>query len=377
MGRPMQGVYDRPCVRAVFLGGEDARTGRPIGGIALVSADLLVIPEELRRRVEGEAKTLSLDGFLLCATHTHSGIGNYWKNFLGELLAAGGYREPVLAFLAARVSEAVKGARAAARPARLGWVGGEAAGLNRHRRDPKGTTDSDLDLLRVEDGEGRIIARAVSFSAHPTVLGPDNLLMSADYPGFLCRALERQGGIALFLNGASAELAPWPPGGRSPQRGSSPSEARRLGEALAEKALELERRIACGSEVEVGSASASFTLPAVDAASVAIFPFSWLVHPLLDWAAPEEALLQVFTVGEARLATFPCDLGVELGRALKKAGPGLVIPVSYADGFLGYAVDKETYRRGWYESKLSFYGPMLGEFLLRSSLSLFPAPKSP
>jgi len=359
MGRPMRGIHDRPKVRALFLG----EGGR---GMVLVSVDLLIITDALRQQVAQQAKTLGLENFMLAATHTHGGPGNYAGNLLTSAAATGGYRAEVFHFLVDRIVQTMKKAQRLAQPAALGFGHGQVAGMNRHRRNPQGETDNDLVVLRVDDRHGQKMAMVVSFAAHPTVVGPNNDLMHGDYPGFLCRKLEREtGAVTLFFNAASAELAPKVNG-----EGSEFAAARELGESLAQHAQQLANDITPQNEVALGWSRAQLSLPKVDARWLAPFPLTLVANGLLKITVPSQTLLQVFTVGEFHFAGFPCDFGVQLGKQLKRRSGGRIVPISYADGYLGYVIDEKSYQQGWYESKLSFYGPQFGEYLIRQSLRL-------
>src|SRR5205823_11055658 len=79
-------------------------------------------------------------------------------------------------------------------------------------RRPDGPVDRELVVLRVEDEEGRAIALAVTYAAHPTLQDPKTMLFSADYPGALAAAVEKAWGApCLFLQGAAGDLSPNPP----------------------------------------------------------------------------------------------------------------------------------------------------------------------
>lgn len=362
MGLPFEGVSERPSVRALWLRQEGSQEG-----IAIVSADLLIIPESLRQASLEKMAGREPAAFLLAATHTHSGFGNFDASPMAQLVATGGYRAPALDFLAQRIAQAVEQARANERPASLGVGVGEVRDLSAHRRDASRQIDPALAVIRVMAQNGPV-ARIVSFAAHPTVLPPENRMLSGDFPGFLCQELEsRWGGVALFLNAACAEISPAPPGG-----GRDLAAARRMGEKLAEAAQSVDAQIAVDTEVALGARSAVVTLPERHSTGALAFPAGYLASPWLRPQLPLEARLQVFVLGDAALASFPCDLGVELGRRLREGRSGVTIPVSYADGFLGYAIDEESYEQGWYETRMSFYGRELGPFLLAASKEMTP-----
>jgi neutral ceramidase len=69
------GVRDPVTARALLLSEPGAR-------VALVSVEILVIPEALEAAVRARLADLKLDALVLTATHTHSGPGGYWDSWV-------------------------------------------------------------------------------------------------------------------------------------------------------------------------------------------------------------------------------------------------------------------------------------------------------
>jgi hypothetical protein len=136
-----------------------------------------------------------------------------------------------------------------ARPARLGIVSKEVPfNRNRHSKLAEKPVDREFTLLRVEDLEGKAIAHAVNFAAHPTMLDAKILKFSADYPGALARTVEQETGVPLlFLQGAAGDLSPNPGTDNGPER---------FGTHLGQVALEMARGIHCeiGKDVSLQTA---------------------------------------------------------------------------------------------------------------------------
>ncbi len=106
-------------------------------------------------------------------------------------------------------------------PARLEYSHGEAeVGINRRERkpdghmeigrNPAGARDKSVQVVSVlSAADGRRLGTLVNYACHGTVLGPDNLLISADWIGAMRRKVEAElGGLALFLQGATANINP-------------------------------------------------------------------------------------------------------------------------------------------------------------------------
>lgn len=95
-----------------------------------------------------------------------------------------------------------------------------------------GPVDSGISLLHFLDGRGRSIGGIARFAAHPDqVAFRSGMVLGAEYPGYLCRRLQRVlGGTFLFLNGPCADLKTY-------YQGYTWESCRRTGEGLANQLL--------------------------------------------------------------------------------------------------------------------------------------------
>ncbi len=354
-GAAFTAVHDRPAARALVL-----RSGGR--AVAIVSADLLVIPGALRAAVLARVENLRLDGLLLAATHTHSGPGGYWDNWLAEIAGMGDHDPEWASALADRIAGGVREASGLVRPAAIRWARGEAPDLVRNRRFADGPVDPSLLLAVVEerDGGSEPIATLLGFGAHPTILESGSLLLSADFPGVARRLFEEETrSPALLLNGASGDLAPVVPGGGEGFEGTD-----RLGRALAERFRGM--RAALSAPVGAGLAVCErrVRLPGVNTRGAVGPILRILLDPLARTFTPAETVIQAVKIGDLFLAAFPCDLGSGPGLALREHFPGPLLLVAYANDYVGYVVDERSFTRGGYEASMSFYGPGLADLLV-------------
>jgi hypothetical protein len=94
--------------------------------------------------------------------------------------------------------------------------------------------DPDLGILRLTGLDGKTVATVVNWSCHAEVLGRDNRLMTADFPGPLCgRIEEKTGGACVFLNGMIGGLM------TPDAKAENFYESYRIGTAVADAALAL------------------------------------------------------------------------------------------------------------------------------------------
>jgi hypothetical protein len=195
--------HDPLYARALCLSRSDC--GEP-SEIVIVSADLCLMTPEQARLARGEiaARTrVPVDHIQVCCTHTHSGP----DTGLGARMT--GREEPayVRKLFAGIVDAAVQAHRGQI-PASLRWRRAEAH-IGRNRRLAAGPLDPEVRILQVDAQSGRPLAVLFNYACHGTVLGHDNLEISADWPGVATGRIEAErGGVALFQLGAHADVDP-------------------------------------------------------------------------------------------------------------------------------------------------------------------------
>jgi len=193
------GVHDPLFGRALYL---EAGPGR----ILIVSADLcLMAPTQadaLRERIRARC-AVELAGILIACSHTHSGP----DTGIAAHLAA----RPEPAFVSAIFDGLVLAAERAvqsAEPARLRLLTAEAW-IGRNRRIADGPLDPAVSILDVQHRDGRPLAVWFQHACHGTVLGHDNLELSADWAGVTAdRIAQQTGAVAGFMLGAHADIDP-------------------------------------------------------------------------------------------------------------------------------------------------------------------------
>jgi len=215
-----RGVHRPLLLTALAI--RDASTEQPL---VLLDADLgwwanLAHERRFRGRV-CVALGLPEERLLSCVTHTHAAPPlcepePKWPG--GDLLAT------YLVSLETKMVETARAAIANLAPATIEWHHGlSSLATNRDLPDPSPTAgprlvcgfnpanaaDDTLVVARITSGSGTPLATIANYACHPTTLAWDNDLVSPDYVGEMRSTLEQAGaGLALFLQGASGELAP-------------------------------------------------------------------------------------------------------------------------------------------------------------------------
>jgi hypothetical protein len=170
-------------------------------------------PEVLLRQLSHELN-LPPECLLIALSHTHSGPG---------LQRDAPDSARFLDSLPAILSSLVRSALAKAEPAVLTWSRGRcdlatsrdlfSPEHGRHLTGYDPETPADDTILvghAVSIASGTTLGVLVNYACHPTTLGPENRLLSPDFPGALRETVESRisGRPCVFLLGACGELAP-------------------------------------------------------------------------------------------------------------------------------------------------------------------------
>lgn len=366
-GQPLMGYSDRKPLGA---------SGEPLSrcyaraltvgtnkiAVTIVSVDSLLILDDLAQEIIKNRTGLRSDDIFFTATHTHSGPGGWAKGMAVEYFY-GKYESMYFDRMATAISKAILASRSpdVLRPARLSFASAEApdyvsnriyAGLPGH---PALTTISALIVSDPEKDKPRAIL--TSFAAHATVIRREEHRASADYPGELCRLLQKETGaeMVMFAAGAVGDARP---------NGSGEDYLPRMANGLI-KALKPE--LAKAKDVKFDNI-VTWNVP-VDLPKTRIscgaewswFPF-FAPHLL-----PAQSHISFLKLGNVALCGWPADVAGEVAAPLqaKAAKDGLnLLITSFNGNWRGYVTLPETYKtRSEYETRsVGFIGPQAGVF---------------
>jgi neutral ceramidase len=354
---PAIGAHDPLTVRAVV-----------VGDTAIVVADVIGIHEAMSARIR-ERCPLPSANVIVAATHTHGAPVS-----MADRLSA----EADPAFLRALEDGCVAAlteASANAVPAELSVGLGADPDVARNRRHADGPLDRTLPVLRLRDQAGRLLAVIVSYACHPTVLGADNRLMTADFPHFVRTTIEavHPGAVAIFLNGCCGDVNIGHTAQASVTLNANAARtfenAERLGTRIAEAALAApetalgDTAAATEQWVELSLEQRERDLPALaagwdDEARTAEPVRATVLQHWANWArryAGQPAgswvgRVSVLDWGGLPIVALPGEIFAETGlavRAVCAGRPALVL--SYADGTPGYIPPASEFGFGGYE----------------------------
>jgi hypothetical protein len=194
--RTATGVHDDLYARCAALSAGRTLVLCGVDSIGLFLEDV----QAIRRRVEAEAPGTSV---VVAALHDHEAPDT--MGLWGPAPGRSGLNEDYNRLVVDRVAQAAAEALRSMRPATLKAATVKTAELESFLDDdrPPRVHDSALIVLSLAAAGGRPVATVVNWANHPETLGSKNREITADYPGYLYRELERRaGGVAVFLNGA-------------------------------------------------------------------------------------------------------------------------------------------------------------------------------
>jgi hypothetical protein len=383
---PSTGIHDDLFVRALVV-------SRNNTVIALVEADLVEVSKEAVVKIRDEVSrqtAISPEQMLISATHTHGGPelkGGYGDFFVrtavDTVVRAWQSRQPALI--------------GATTTTHRGWVG-----MNRrHLESGFSPIDKQVSILKICDVQGRLQAILYNYSCHPACLGPDNLLVTADWPCYVADKIRSKLGESvkvLYFQGTEGDVNTGYSAGLSSIGVSIPTRtyayAQELGEILADAIVARIPDMALQSdgplEAQHGKVNIEYYIPStvvdadsrleqaraalrrareqkalqsqIDDARVAV-SFAennrQRIEDNLNAGQREYAAeIQAFRIGDAGFVSFPGEFFVEIGLAVKQRSPlHPTFLLGLANDSVGYIPTPESYPEGGYEVSVARFGP--------------------
>jgi len=415
-----RGIHDDLYAKAVVL--DDGRTKAAVVTCDFLGPDRTFV-QEIRGIVEDRT---GIEGahVMVCGSHTHSGPMSsppiFWERKEDEDIEGEWAK-----LLPRTIAGAVLMAADRLEEAKIGFGAGEAdVGVNRRHRneagevgaiapDPSRVRDPQVGVVRVDRADGRPLAVLVNYACHAVVLGADNLLVSADYPGYAMRTLERVLGdvTVLFANGCCGNINPrW--------RGSFEA-AERSGTVLAGEVLKVLQEIEPSAEGALRMEQRLIFMPlkafpTLEEAKRAVEEKKALLSQYGDEELPEhmgglrgelihaqyrvsviEGLsahqfkedlkqrrmateMQVLTVGDAALVMLPGEIFAEIGLEIKERSPfERTFVIGYANDYgVSYVPTAQAYEEGGYEPNWAKVAPGADRVVVEEAMGLLSAVKA-
>jgi hypothetical protein len=374
MGKPAEGVHDTIKAKALLLENDGQR-------VAIVTLDTCTIP---RCAVEQSIAKAGIEGIsyqntLMPASHTHGGTEGFSldvRNVFGNP-HVGIFSQETLDFTTDRIAEALKAAAADLRPARAGSLSVMAPGFAANRRDDD-FVDDELTLLRIDGEDGKTRAVLAGFTAHGTFMTEKEMLISGDWAGHFQRTVEAAlgEGVCLYMNGAEGDIRP-----AGAQGGSrwemAEDHGRRLGLIAARAAAEIETAADPALRLGMRMIPLPPRVPSPDFLKIAGVEYGVneeMLGAMLGPMFPGEVPMYAVRLGDWQAVSMPgealCQIGLAVKAAVRDEGVKHPVIAGLTSEHMGYILTEEEYHQSGYEATASFYGPGLGEIILRNALEL-------
>ena len=381
---PCAGTHDDLYARALVLDNQRST-------VAMISVDLLGLPAEFVNRVRADiAARIPIEpgSILVACTHTHAGPTTIRAFFNPEDCVDAGLMERLAGSITGAVTEAWgerRGARIGVGQARI-----ENFGVNRRTADGR-PVDEEIGILKIAGTSGEARGVLFHYGCHPTVLGPDNLLATADFPGAAVARIESRlgaGGFAMFWNGTEGDISV----GHSSELsaigviapGRTFERAAELGGRMADAVCAALEEIETVAEVELGACCRTIGLPrktyppaeqtdrALREAERRVAELSGADETSAEYRQAKSELLyrsiehfyarqeraadrelqiglQAIRVQDAVFAAVPGEVFAAIGLRVKHAAAHPLFITGLANGYVGYLPSRRAYASGGYE----------------------------
>ena len=350
-GKLYESVHDSIYIRTLVI---DNGTNR----VAVVSADLLIIPPTVTELLEKELPEIgfTLDNTYLGAIHTHNSIGNWGKGATAFLY--GSYNDSIVHFIVDKIKSSILRASQNLKPATLKAGTIPLDGRVQNRLIDNGPVDSLLRVIEVHHSDSSKLL-LMSFTAHATCLFARDIVLSRDYPGKLVDAIEKQGyDFVMFMAGAVGSHA-----GKVPEQGWSCVDL--MSEEVAKGFLSNRDRLFNVNDSTLVMHRVPLLLSETQAKVLKDWRLRSWTFDLAFGDYPE--FLTVLRVGNIVMLGTPCDFSGEFNRSIDALAErhGLhAMVTSFNGGYIGYVTPGKYYDEDHYETQLmSWYGPGNGEYI--------------
>jgi hypothetical protein len=343
VGRKSTGVHDPLYARALVLerGGHQQ---------ILVAVDLVGLFRPFVRDTLAQIPDLPIDQVIVASTHDHSSPDS--MGIWGHPPFSSGLDADFMEKVRRGIVRSIQEARSRLAPAEIGYA---TAAVDPHdfikNVNRKNLVDPETTVIHVRArGGGPTIATLVELGCHPEIVPEDNTLVSADFPGYTVRALERElGGVGMYVSGDLGALVS-PVRHRDDKKpGWMWDEAQRIGERLAGYASQAVRGI---REYESAPRLAAYRSPIFlqnDNFYFHVMQFTGVLDRPVYGHGYIETEVNLWEIGKLRIATVPGELSPDIGMRIRKICGHPAMIVGLADDELGYLFPSYDYDLALYD----------------------------
>ncbi len=369
MNNPAEGIHDRIWAKALAFKKGDKK-------YAIVTLDVLGLPSNVKKDLIKQISGLgwSIENVMLLPSHSHGSLEMAALNSKNLLNSPqiGIFQPELLEFILDKLEALIKETDQNYQPVKVGTKSKKIDGLNRNRRKDA-DVDNELIVTRVDLKNGKPLAVLVNWTAHPTFLGGEDMLVSAEWPGYLQTELQNligNGVTALYYNGAEGDLSPI-----LDQRGGAYEKVEVYGKKVAVKAFDIYNEIKPKKVKKFRFSYDTIQLPEhkahpsfMETGGEEYGLDENTVKIVMNMLGPTEVGLGALRINDLIIAGVPGEMTAVLGMNVKKAVKNKAVKYiaigGLANEWISYILTRDQYiNGGGYESSVSFYGADLGDVI--------------
>jgi hypothetical protein len=354
-GKPFEAVHDSIYVRTIIVASNNDT-------IALISADLLIIPPSVYALVNKKVANSQLQRTKIYygATHSHNSVGAWYDTLVGKLFA-GTYNPEIEEIISDAVITSIINAKKNFIQTTISYeMDTDTVDIkNRLVGIEGGTIDPQIRSIVFNRIEGKPLI-FTTYAAHSTVLDSKTLQLSRDYAGRVVDSLETSKfEFGLFMAGAVGSMGPQ-------QRGTDDfDEVNNQGGSVANEILSVNEYESQNSNQLIRSFK--LKLPLREPTPRLTQTFSLRTWVFYQFFGKSDVFVNVAQIGNNLLIGMPCDFSGELMKPLtayaRSKNLNLIV-TSFNGGYIGYVTDDKHFYEDTYETiTMSWYGPQNGTYL--------------
>jgi len=375
--RPAEGIHDHIWAKALVVKNNEKK-------YAIVTIDILGLPAnvktDLLKRIAD--KGWSVENMMLLPSHSHGSLemeALNSKNNLG-IKQIGLFQPELLDFFIDKLETLIIKTDQNYQPVKIGTSSKLLKGLNHNRRgDP--AVDRELIVTRIDLMDGKPLAALVNWTAHPTFIDGTDMLVSAEWPGYLQSDLQKAIGddvTVMYYNGAEGDQSPV-----LDVRNMGPYEKIQVyGKKIADEAYSVFKEIKPRKKNTL-----SYDYQIIDLPERVAHPdfmktggkeyglSQETLKYVFDALAPESVGMGSVRIGDLIIAGIPGEmasgLGMKVKQSIKNDKVKYVAIGGLANTWVSYILNEQQYLKGGgYESSVNFYGAGLGKIISENAIKL-------
>lgn len=316
----------------------------------LVSADLLIFPDELRDLLVSRTSDDKNTHLYLSASHTHNGLGGWAEGFGGELIA-GDYHPEWLEEVSSSILQKMDELRNSTKASEIKYFETDASEFVKNRLVEGAPVDGKIRGLKISRQKADSLV-LFTYSGHPTLLDRESLELSNDYPGATISRLEDSGyAFAMFMAGMVGSHRV------TNVTGTGYDRINNLADKLADRVIRAEGTVLEPEDIRLLNFEIPFG-PSQVRLMESLAVRDWLFSSLLQ---PLEGTMDVLRMGGLHMVSTPCDFSGELFPGIEQEYKPMII-TSFNGDYIGYITEDSHYDSSSYMEvrTMNWVGPYYG-----------------